>query len=308
MSVLTPLTERLRVRAGSRLSELAELALPTECAACRRPGTRWCVRCDRALARLARLPDPDHPDRSDRPDRPVRSARVSPRARVPDLWVWGDYRAPLDRVVTAWKDEGRRDLADLLAGLLAESLRACLEDDPAAEHAPAVELSPCLLVPVPSSRRAVHRRGDAPLDSLTMAALQALQALTDHPSPGLALRAAASLRFAPALTQARAVGEQSGLDIGHRWSNLDGSLRVAPTWRVVVAGRRCIVADDVVTTGATVAEAARALRAAGATEVRVAAVAATPRRSASPADAGHPGDPVLARPRSGRLPPAQRPK
>lgn len=207
--------------------------------------------------------------------------------------------------MTAWKDEGRRDLTDLLAGLLAESLRACLEDDPAAENAPAVELSPCLLVPVPSSRRAVRRRGDAPLDSL---ALQALQALTDHPSPGLAPRAAASLRFAPALTQARAVGEQSRLDIGHRWSNLDGSLRVAPAWRVVVAGRRCIVADDVVTTGATVAEAARALRAAGATEVRVAAVAATPRRSAAPGNGGHPGGPALARPGSGRLPPAQRPK
>jgi ComF family protein len=51
-----------------------------------------------------------------------------------------------------------------------------------------------------------------------------------------------------------------------------------PTFRASprAAGRRVLVIDDVITTGATLAAAAAALRRAGATEVRSYAVAATP--------------------------------
>ncbi|MDN5668992.1 MAG: phosphoribosyl transferase, partial [Renibacterium salmoninarum] len=43
-----------------------------------------------------------------------------------------------------------------------------------------------------------------------------------------------------------------------------GSLRVPKRLRRVLAGKPCLIVDDVLTTGATVAEAARALAGAGA--------------------------------------------
>ena len=59
-----------------------------------------------------------------------------------------------------------------------------------------------------------------------------------------------------------------------RAANISGAYRVPDP--ALVAGRRILLIDDIVTTGATLSEAARTLRAAGATEVVCAVLATSP--------------------------------
>ncbi|MGB7819090.1 MAG: phosphoribosyltransferase family protein, partial [Ornithinibacter sp.] len=90
--------------------------------------------------------------------------------------------------------------------------------------------------------------------------------------------AAGPLVVAPALRHVRAVADQSGLGREERARNLNRALSVDPAWRDVIAGVPCLLVDDVVTTGATLCEAARAIRAEGASAVVAVTVAATPSR------------------------------
>ncbi|CAM3525594.1 phosphoribosyltransferase family protein [Nocardiopsis gilva] len=78
------------------------------------------------------------------------------------------------------------------------------------------------------------------------------------------------MRPVPALLHRRRVADQVGLDRSRRRANLEGALAVRPRAVRSLTGPAVVVVDDVVTTGATLAEATRALRAAG---VRVAGAA-----------------------------------
>jgi predicted amidophosphoribosyltransferase len=132
-----------------------------------------------------------------------------------------------------------------------------------------------LLVPVPSAAAAVRRRGyDA---TATLARLAAGR-----------LRPTYRVRSARLLAQRAGVRDQAGLTAAERSRNLDGALRLRAG---LAAGRRSwagargsaaalvVLVDDVVTTGSSLTEAARALRAAGVPVLGAATVAATERRS-----------------------------
>lgn len=69
------------------------------------------------------------------------------------------------------------------------------------------------------------------------------------------------------LRRERVTAPQSGLPASARTPNVAGAFVVAPRAVAAVAGKRVLMFDDVVTTGATMAAAARALLAAGAVEV-----------------------------------------
>ncbi|WP_296191662.1 ComF family protein [uncultured Microbacterium sp.] len=151
------------------------------------------------------------------------------------------------RVLRAAKGEARPSLARGFAPALGAALAE------ASRTAPGRTLR---VVTVPTSARSFRARGFAFVDE--------------------AVRAC-GLRPEPWLRAVRAADDQRGLAADERARNVAGTLVCAPPRGVVVRGASVVVVDDVVTSGATLVEAVRALRARGVRVVAAATIAATPR-------------------------------
>ncbi len=128
----------------------------------------------------------------------------------------------------------------------------------------AVDGEPLVLVPVPSRPAVVRARGHDPM--LRIARVAAGRLRTD----GLAVGVRRLLRAH------RVVRDQAGLDADGRAANLQGAF--VARGRSGTGAPPVVVVDDVLTTGATVREAQRALEDAGHRVLGIAAVAATRRR------------------------------
>jgi predicted amidophosphoribosyltransferase len=235
---------------------LAGLALPVACAACGEPDEAVCRRCRLELHGCLWAGGPRHcwPD-------------PSPR-NLPAVHAAGRYEGPLARLAGAYKDDDRRDCAELLATLLTRAVEAAVRAAPPHLRVLGAGNGPLLLVPVPSSAAARRRRGDAPLTALAAAVAKGFG---DH-----------ELVRAEALKPRRRVADQAGLNARARALNLEHSMVVQRRWEHAVAGSACVVVDDVLTTGATLVEAARALRSSGSGPVVAATVCATQRRARPP--------------------------
>jgi ComF family protein len=72
-----------------------------------------------------------------------------------------------------------------------------------------------------------------------------------------------------ALRRVKATRQQVGLGKSERASNVQGAFRVPADGRAAVAGRKLVLVDDVLTSGATLEAGARALQRAGAASVDV---------------------------------------
>jgi predicted amidophosphoribosyltransferase len=99
------------------------------------------------------------------------------------------------------------------------------------------------LIPIPSRRSATRLRGREFIAEMALPASMKL---------GIALHSP--------LIHSRRVRDQSGLDLRQRWNNLEGAFVVE---KVEGLHGNAVLVDDLVTTGATLIEAARALRYAG---------------------------------------------
>ncbi len=69
--------------------------------------------------------------------------------------------------------------------------------------------------------------------------------------------------------RARPTRQQVGLGKTERAQNVQGAFRVSPAGKAATTGRRLVLVDDVLTSGATVEACARALLRAGAASVDV---------------------------------------
>ncbi len=242
-----------------------DLVFPPFCPACQAPlgvGRRdpLCGPCWSGIRRLA-------PPLCDRCGIPLGTGeRITPRewggvegVQAPSNWCLGCradpppfdrargaalYTGPLREALHALKFHGKRALARPMAELIHEQCESVLASGGDA------------LVPVPLARARLRQR------SFNQAELIAdrLGALLDLP---------VRRRW---LARVRETAPQTELVAAERRANVGGAFLA----RSSVAGRHVIVVDDVLTTGATCRECARALRAAGARQVDVVTVARVP--------------------------------
>lgn len=248
---MTPPSAVGGLRGGA--GRLLDLVLPGGCPGCGSPVGPVCAGC-RGL--LLGVPPPPR----------VLAVAGPCRTSAP-------YGPAVRRLVLAAKEGGRRDVRAVLAVALA---RAAVEVGWSAERrAPGL-----LLVPPPAGAGPRWRRRGDPVGDL---AVQAAGRLA-----GAGARAAAAPGL---LRRVRRVGDQTGRTAGARRDNVHGAFKARTTAavRALVREWDVVVVDDVLTTGATADEAARALTAGGWRVLGVAAVA-----SAGRDRAGHPANGWIA--------------
>jgi ComF family protein len=227
------------------LRGVLDLALPPLCPSCREPlgdGTGLCAACWSKLSLIeppycARLGIPFAYDPG--PGLLSMEAIANPPAydRARAAVRYDDTARTL---VLSFKYNDRLDLAPMMGRWMARAGRELLKDADA-------------LLPVPLHWRRLWARRFNQSAALAGAISDICGVPVVH----------------DALKRLRATAQQVGLSKNGRADNVQGAFRVPPEEKAKVAGRRLVLVDDVLTSGATADTCARALLRAGAAHVDV---------------------------------------
>ena len=181
---------------------------------------------------------------------------------MPATMVTGSYDGLWPSVLAEFKEHG----AWSLAGPLAQRLWPAVAST-ALASAPGTAIAH-VLVPMPSRSAVVRERGN---DTTVLLARRVTR---------IARGSGWHLPTVRALRVARPVVDSAGLGARDRMANLSGALamRAGVAARLRGSDIAVVLCDDLVTTGASLTEAARALRAEGVTVAGAVALVATRRR------------------------------
>jgi len=208
------------------LSEFSDLAIPQRCAGCGKSRTRICGRC------LAELRGSPHQ---------VRVKSSSPQ-EFPILAAARYEGAPRNLLLAA-KERGQTSLIPMIADAALSSAVALLASQVTPLH--------LVIVPVPSSARNIRIRGYNLVAEMAHRIQKHLEMNLDD------------VRVLPALKHGRTVADQSRLNARQRATNLHGALVLVDSHRKSLRSSQALLLDDLVTTGATLLEARRALMTGG---------------------------------------------
>lgn len=237
--------------ARALLQDLTRLVVPVECPGCGLVDRTVCPACQDRLAGPARRVEAQVP----------RLDRMDGRAPLP-VWAPAEYSGPVRGLVVAWKDRGRRDLTPVLCA----SVRDAATDACGVLRA-AVGAAPVVVVPVPPAPGSRRRRDGDLVAVLAAAVVDGLR------QAGVDARVVRALRR-------RRTRDQVGLGARARGRNAGAGYRLRSGRRVPQAW--CVLVDDVVTTGSTLAACEHLLGRAGGRVLAAVVLAATP----GPADRG----------------------
>lgn len=166
---------------------------------------------------------------------------------LPVVYGAAAYADEVRAILLAHKERGALRLAQPLGAVLAGTVRAATARAAVRSGGAGAGQRPLVLVPVPSARRAVAGRGHDPVRRMALAAAGELRG-DGRPA-----------RVVTALRQRRAVADQTGLTAGQRLANLRGALEAAPGSGGLLDGAEVVLVDDLMTTGASLVEASRAV-------------------------------------------------
>lgn len=288
------------------LDDVARLVLPVACPGCDASDVRWCEPCLAPLRAPLRRRERGAP----------RLDRLDGVAPLP-VWAPAAYTGPVRGVVVAWKDRGRADLdrplahaawragtalGPVLGAVLGPGRGPALGSGVGAVLGEGSRGCPVLVVPAPTTRAARRARGRDPVALLARAVAAGLDtsgtparsaALLVHrgrarDQVGLGSRARGARLGTVAVAPGKLLGAGAGRLVGPSAAARRGRPGRRPSTGAPAPVVACLLVDDVVTTGATLAACERALTSAGALVLGAVALAATPSPGERRRSAGQP--------------------